>query len=374
MAKNFQPFPTFSYIGAFYRQTFQVCAPVNNQPPACAPVLINWALYNNGNGAASGAQTGVNINLLVGGVKPPIAKIECVYIDNSYSNIPVYISFPDTGFVAAAGANQIVMVPVLTNVLQCTIYAEGFDGISVPLTRVLLMDKYVAQYVVSTQAAAVTQSVVTNLSRNQSNSGASSFASQAIGPPELRNMVLFVGRLQTFSGSLPPITNPTLGGISGTFISSYDPGTGNICGLPAAQFRIDAWKFTLSASDPNGNQTILWTPGGAAPYVGFSLYRMQFLKSLTEQFLYASFQAPVSFPTNVAAGSCALGYSIMIGTSGNVVHGSGSSVFPTDSNVNLSCDRGANGPAWGGINTDFNALINGGSCALAGMEMFIGYR
>jgi hypothetical protein len=116
-----------------------------------APVNIVWTDYPqtqlNDTGLVSAA---VLVNLQQGVVNP-IKAVVAIYVDNSGSAVPVYVQFPDTNFVAVVSPFQTAFVPVMTNVLQAKIIAEGFVltdealGI-IPQTRIFFCDTYLAPF------------------------------------------------------------------------------------------------------------------------------------------------------------------------------------------------------------------------------------
>ncbi len=101
------------------------------------PLDINWLTYG---AALAKPQISVTVNLQAGNIKPPIASIRSVYIDNLGSYVPVYVYFPDSGHMVVAQPNSGVWSPVLTENLICVISGDGFTDQTPPSTKVYLIN------------------------------------------------------------------------------------------------------------------------------------------------------------------------------------------------------------------------------------------
>lgn len=162
-------------------------------------LLINWADYTSPavNPPAANAALGVTMQLRGQGAGTPISRIEAVYIDNSFNSLPVYVVFPDTGYMILVEPYAVQMRPVLSLALTADIYCEGFDGEISPSTRVVFLNHYVASFIdTNAPAAAVigttfvdgaainaTAVWVANLPTNiQSGDGLAMFVSHDWGP------------------------------------------------------------------------------------------------------------------------------------------------------------------------------------------------
>lgn len=134
MAQNLALFPqAVPYIGTPYASPIGLCT-----PPAMAPksvrIDIDWSLYNAG---PNNQRVAVIVNLLAqGSVQVGLDQIRSVYIDNTFSLVPIYIQFPDTLFTIVCPPGAVVMSPVFSNVQQCRIFGEGFAIGSVPYTSI----------------------------------------------------------------------------------------------------------------------------------------------------------------------------------------------------------------------------------------------
>lgn len=119
-----------------------------NQPPSgqargpiTVPLTINWTSYG---ASAANSPRGVNVDL--GQSRPGgtvIDRILAVYIDNTNSVSPIYIFFPDTGFMVTQQPYSAAWQNVITNGLLFTIIVDDVvDGL-IPLTRVFVQNQCV---------------------------------------------------------------------------------------------------------------------------------------------------------------------------------------------------------------------------------------
>jgi hypothetical protein len=105
-----------------------------NEQPRFAPIKIDWKLYN-ANGAIPNVGIDVNLGQLTSG-GASLGRIASVFIDNSTSNVPVYVVMADTGFTVPCGPGDSVTTPVITSDTAVKIYGVGFTGGSQPRTDV----------------------------------------------------------------------------------------------------------------------------------------------------------------------------------------------------------------------------------------------
>jgi hypothetical protein len=114
-------------------QPMTLYTPTNEQPLFSA-YFIDWTQYNN-----AGALPNVGISLDVAQVtagSATMSRIASVYIDNTSSNTPVYVVFPDTGFTVACGPGDTISQTVITSKTNAVVYGVGFTGGPQPLTTV----------------------------------------------------------------------------------------------------------------------------------------------------------------------------------------------------------------------------------------------
>lgn len=136
-------------------------------------LLIDWTQYGGagqGHPPPIGSNLGVLMNLVGQGNKPPISRIEGIYIDNSFNTLPVYVLFADTGYFVNLPALAVACLPAHTLGYTSTIFCEGFDGVVAPLTRVIFEEHHLHSFIV-TQPSVAAVSDPTIESSSHGNSG-----------------------------------------------------------------------------------------------------------------------------------------------------------------------------------------------------------
>lgn len=73
-----------------------------------------------------------------------LGKIGSLYIDNTGSTIPIYVTFPDTGFTITAPPFTSVWYPVFTNKFNFQIVALGMVAGFTPRTKIFISNREVA--------------------------------------------------------------------------------------------------------------------------------------------------------------------------------------------------------------------------------------
>ncbi|MDE2102802.1 MAG: hypothetical protein KGL39_36495 [Patescibacteria group bacterium] len=248
MAKNFGIYATSPYLGTpfsvpYVNKAVRLSTGIWEKYKA-AVVQINWIVY----GARAGAYLGVSVNLDTGNQpRNVVQQIESVVIDNTSSEVNIYVFFPDTGYTATCAPNSIVSVYVLTNVKQAVIYGDNFSGNTIPQTNVYFLEKYVDYYNIQTYAPSVPDIVLTPLVA--ANPGGATSISGNIGKAAARTLLLILEDSQT-AGNF----NPTLAGIHGTTIINDSNAQA-------------MYLFTLQSSDPSGTQTIAFGKGARLCYL-----------------------------------------------------------------------------------------------------------
>lgn len=135
MSRNFSAVPTQNYIGQVFRQV----AKIEGKTVNCVVLTFNWLSY----GASSAAPNqGASVNLLVGHA-PLLLSITSIYIDNTNSQVPIYIYFSDTNNVITAQANTAGWYLALTNQSNFFVYGEGFVTGQIPTTTIIITDTLV---------------------------------------------------------------------------------------------------------------------------------------------------------------------------------------------------------------------------------------
>lgn len=121
-----------NYIGQPYFAPSQLLAPRKENPRA-VPLTVDWSAY----GASSlNQRVAVAFNFLLGGSggSALLDSIRAVYIDNTFSDVAVYVYFEDSKTTVVCPPNAVVMSPVSTNLKQGILYAEGFETGNIPIT------------------------------------------------------------------------------------------------------------------------------------------------------------------------------------------------------------------------------------------------
>lgn len=117
-----------------------------NSNPTRVSIAINWADY----GAPATNAIGVNVNLTQGSNQQNlIDSIRSVYIDNTFSDVAVYVYFADSGFLAVAAPNSVTIQPVITSLRQALIYSEGFTDVA-PSVTVIFTNAELNPYFIDT--------------------------------------------------------------------------------------------------------------------------------------------------------------------------------------------------------------------------------
>jgi len=118
-------------------------------PSVTIPVNIGWADY----GASSVNPVAVEIDL-ERGASPGLVldEIRSVYIDNSFSFVPIFVRFPGTQFMIICPANSIAWLPVAAGigVRKAVAYAQDFIDSDIPVTTIHFCNEEVAGFVIST--------------------------------------------------------------------------------------------------------------------------------------------------------------------------------------------------------------------------------
>jgi len=132
MSQTFTNITSFPYLGNVAGISAQPIK-IKNLSGQSVPLVIPWALYS-----TSTFNIGVQVNLGGQGLQNSLQQIRSVYIDNMKSSCPVYILFPDTGYVVVAKENSAGWFPVYTNQYNFSIIALGIDPNNIPITKVLI--------------------------------------------------------------------------------------------------------------------------------------------------------------------------------------------------------------------------------------------
>jgi len=242
MSQNFTAYPTLPYIGAPFGQPTNLHAPINAMDKQSKVVRLDipWTAY----GASPVNQNlGVSVNLQAGqsGVTATLDAIRSVYIDNSFSPVPVFIQFPDTLYTVICPAFAVVMSPVFTFVQQFSIYAQGFETGQAPTTSIFCSNTlHDGFYVPTTQSGAAPVLPVTYALTDRYISGYTgnfTIPSINIGPADADRWIALM-LSQAWQNSIVNISAVTIGGIAATQLAKQ---TANLGGLNSNSGSSEIW-------------------------------------------------------------------------------------------------------------------------------------
>jgi len=298
MSQNFTAFPSLPYVGAPFGQPTNLHAPINamDKQSKCVRLDIPWTFY----GASPANQNiGVSVNLQIGGqqgVTAALDAIRSVYIDNSFSPVPVFIQFPDTLYTVICPAFAVVMSPVFTYVQQFTVYAQGFEIGQAPTTSVFCSNtRHDGFYVPTTQSGvdpalavqyAFTDRYVTPYSGNFN------IASVNFGPADATRYIAAVIN-QMYQSSVVTISALTIGGIAAV---KKIGATKNLGGLNGDVTQSEIWMAQVPTGT-SGSAVFVLTNTGGNPIV--PLIDFYAIKNLSNP-LYSQAKSAVS-PSGVGA-------------------------------------------------------------------------
>lgn len=133
-------YPARNYIGRVFSQTSKFCVP-SLQEPYVVPLTINWLSY----GVSSAVPNmGVTVNITgIGSQAHLLDKIASVYVDNTQSDVPIYIFFPSSEYTIPIQPRSSGWFPALTFDYTCNIYGLGFTTGQIPVTKVYFSNRAV---------------------------------------------------------------------------------------------------------------------------------------------------------------------------------------------------------------------------------------
>lgn len=139
MSRSFLGVPINGYKGTYTSFPTQLCG----QKGLVCPIAIDWTTY-----PASSALPNQNVILNLGGngVTATLPNIRSIFIDNTNSNVPIYVFFPDTKHSVTCAPNAEGWFPVYTNGLIAWIIGEGFVTGQIPATLVLFTNIFVQPF------------------------------------------------------------------------------------------------------------------------------------------------------------------------------------------------------------------------------------
>jgi hypothetical protein len=127
--RTFQQYPLVNYIGQPFTKPISVFG-VNGQS---IPLTFNWLVYG-----VSTAAPNLVVQVDMGNsiVAQKINNIRSVYIDNTGSDVPIYIIFPDTNCVVVCQPNCTIWAPCYTAGMKALVAGLGFFTGDIPSTAI----------------------------------------------------------------------------------------------------------------------------------------------------------------------------------------------------------------------------------------------
>lgn len=218
MSQSFSTFLVQPYVGAPFGQPIRLCdaqMAQRNNGSKIVRIDIPWTTYG---ASALNQDVGVSVNLQSqASVQTALDAVRSIYIDNTFSPVPVFAQFPDTLFTVVCPPYGTVMSPVFSQLQQFTIYATNFALGQAPTTSVFLSNVDRQGFYVPTEtgggipANPISLSLVDNYSTNYTGN----FTIPAInfGPADTdRNIVLAISNY--WENSAVNISAITIGGIA----------------------------------------------------------------------------------------------------------------------------------------------------------------
>lgn len=139
MSRNFLGIPINVYKGVYTSFPTQLCG----QKGLVCPIQIDWTRYP---ASSAAPNQNVIVNIAGNGVTKTLDNIRSIFIDNTNSNVPLYVFFPDTGHSVTCAPNAEGWFPVYTNGLIAWIIGEGFVTGLIPQTLVLFTNIFVQPF------------------------------------------------------------------------------------------------------------------------------------------------------------------------------------------------------------------------------------
>lgn len=216
MSQSFSSFNVSPYIGAPFGQPIMLCQGQmgNNNSPKTVRIDIPWSVY----GASSlNQEVGVSVNLQTqASVALALDAVRSIFIDNTFSPVPIFVQFPDTLFTVVCPPYAVVMSPVFSMLQQFNVYAMGFALGQAPTTSVFLSNVDRQGFYVPTEIGGETPTnpislaLVDNYTTNYT--GNFTIPSIDFGPVDIdRNIVLAISNY--WENSAVNISAITIGGI-----------------------------------------------------------------------------------------------------------------------------------------------------------------
>lgn len=242
MARSFIGFGQQQYIGTPYSIPFDIYGKAGK----AVPLNFNWISYG-----ASSAVPNINVLLNVKfGQAPLLQRINSIYIDNTNSNVPIYIYFPDTGYTIVQAPNSEGWHVACTNSFSFWVIAEGFVTGQIPSTVIIATDLPVQEntdYELQQQVALfrASQSITRGTTIYSKNVGAPFLGDQIEVDNVSLTMPSTVAILRQTSTGIIGITGVVAKGIQCSNVGGF---AGCIVTINSAEGTpLFSWDFTVTA-------------------------------------------------------------------------------------------------------------------------------
>ncbi len=127
--RTFQQYPLVNYIGQPFTKPISVFG-VNGQS---IPLTFNWLSYGV---STTAPNLVVKVDMGTSLVAQKINTLRSVYIDNTGSDVPIYVIFPDTGCVVVCQPNCTIWAPCYTGGMIALVAGLGFFTGDIPSTAI----------------------------------------------------------------------------------------------------------------------------------------------------------------------------------------------------------------------------------------------
>lgn len=158
MSLNFSNFMPVPYIGQPVGKLIGTFTPLETDPRVQL-VKIAWADYG---ASSNNPNVAISVNLrsqggpvLVGGGY--LDAVRSVYIDNTFSDVPIFVQFTDDLFTVVMPPRSVGWLPVATSVQECTILGVNFVTGNIPTTTIHFSNVDRQGFVTSAQVEAGVQ-------------------------------------------------------------------------------------------------------------------------------------------------------------------------------------------------------------------------
>lgn len=285
--RNFSTIPSSNYVGQPFAFAVQLSAGLRS---IVVPLTINWLIY----GAATAAPNQV-VSADLSNVAGKTGTIQSVYIDNTGSNVSVYVRCLDTNYTVVAQPNSEGWYPIFTNLMEFQIIGMGFTDGSIPTTAVLFSNLRIIPAIATELPTALnmglaSSSITRGTGIQNQNYGINALGDQTINfsdffaggftgvlhsgiwnSPQPSGFIylthIAVSAIAAGVGAVTWVIEST--GAAGnlyTFIVAAVAGQFSVCNLSGMNVKLDAtqtWRIRVSANASGGttllNHTFVWT-------------------------------------------------------------------------------------------------------------------